>query len=321
MNNNIVSLCLAKVMADENISMEQAIELTRTPDKEALYAAANAIRKHYFGNRIDLCTIMNARSGRCSENCKWCAQSAHHITNVEIYDLINHQEAIDQARTNEASGAHKFSFVTSGRTLPDKYIDALCRMYQQIGNETTLTLCASMGLLNKEQLKRLAASGVKHYHCNIETAPSFFGTLCSTHTIEEKIATLKAAREVGMELCSGGIIGMGETMEQRVEMAITLQQIGVESIPINLLNPIEGTPLQGTPPLSDPEILTTFAVFRFVCPKAWLRFAGGRLLMQHIQDKALQSGINAALIGDLLTTVGSSMREDVDHFHSLGYEC
>lgn len=319
--DNILSKCLAKVLAGEFLIAEEALALTRFPDKEALYSAADAIRRHYSGNKMDLCTIMNARSGRCSENCKWCSQSAHHKTSIEIYDLIDRKEAIAQARTNEAAGARKFSFVTSGRALPDKHINALCDMYRQIGQETKLTLCASMGLLHKEQLLRLVASGVKHYHCNIETAPSFFPTLCSTHTIEEKIATLRAAREAGLGLCSGGIIGMSETMEQRVEMAITLQQLGVDSIPINLLNPIPGTPLEGTPPLSDEEILTTIAMFRFVCPKAWLRFAGGRMLMLHIQDKALHSGINAALIGDLLTTVGCSMQEDVDHFQSMGYDC
>jgi biotin synthase len=176
-------------------------------------------------------------------------------------------------------------------------------------------------LLSAEKLQRLAASGVKNYHCNLETAPSHFSNLCTTHTTQEKIDTLRAARAAGLKLCSGGIIGMGETGAQRVELAITLQQLGVDSIPLNLLNPIPGTPLENTPPLGDDEILITIAIFRFTNPRAWIRFAGGRTGMLHLQGRAMHAGINGALVGDLLTTVGVGMDDDISLIRSLGFDC
>lgn len=310
-----------KVLNGERISSEEALWLAQFAEKEALYAAANRIRQYYCGNKMDLCTILNAKSGKCTEDCKWCSQSAHHKTSVEIYDLINPKEAYLQAQLNEKAGAHKFSLVTSGRSISHHHLDKLCTVYKNIAKESRMELCASMGLLDRAKMQKLVNAGVKNYHCNIETAPSFFSELCSTHTIDEKIATMKIARELGMGLCSGGIIGMGETVAQRVEMAITLQQLEVESIPLNILNPIPGTALENLQPLTDEEILSTIAVFRFVNPSAFLRFAGGRTLILHIQEKALQAGINAALIGDLLTTVGVRMKEDVANFKKYGFEC
>ena len=310
-----------KVLSDGLITHEEALLLSEVTDKEKLYAAADRIRQHFHGNKFDLCTIVNARSGRCSENCKWCAQSSHYKTSIEEYDLIDPDKAIAQAKINEKAGVHKFSLVTSGKAISHSNLDKLCKIYDTLRRESSLELCASMGLLDREKLHKLALSGVKNYHCNIETAPSFFPALCSTHSTEEKIATLEAARAEGMGLCSGGIIGMGETMEQRIEMAISLQSIGVHSIPMNILNPIPGTPLENTPPLTDEEILTTMALFRFTNPKALIRFAGGRTLILHIQDRALKAGINAALVGDLLTTVGVGMKEDIAHFKAMGFEC
>jgi biotin synthase len=320
-NMYTISQLEEKVLRGEYINPEEALWLAQFAEKEALYEAANRIRIHFCGNRMDLCTILNAKSGKCTEDCKWCSQSANYKTNIEVYDLVDLQEAYQQAKHNEKAGAHKFSLVTSGRTISHKSLDSLCSIYKTIGKESKLELCASMGLLDREKLQKLVDSGVKNYHCNIETAPSFFSELCSTHTPEQKITTLKLARELGLGLCSGGIIGMGESMAQRVEMAITLQQFEVESIPLNILNPIAGTPLENSSPLTDDEILSTIAIFRFVNPKALIRFAGGRTLILHIQDKALNAGINAALIGDLLTTVGVGMDEDVKYFKSAGFIC
>lgn len=311
-----------KVLGDERISMEEALWLTFHAEKEALYEAANRIRTHFCGNKMDLCTILNAKSGKCSEDCKWCSQSAHHKTNIQVYDLIDSREAFAQAKRNQTAGAHKFSFVTSGRAISNSNLNKLCSLYQSIAKDSPkLELCASMGLLKPDQLQKLIDSGVKNYHCNVETAPSFFPQLCSTHTMDEKIETIKAARALGMGICSGGIIGMGESMEQRIEMAMLLQELDVESIPLNILNPIEGTALAGQAPLTDEEILTTIAVFRFVHPKAQIRFAGGRNLIMHIQDKALKAGINAALIGDLLTTIGGQgMEKDIEDFKEAGFD-
>jgi len=308
-----------KVLKGCNISYHEAIELLKHPDKEELYAAANEIRIYFTGNFFELCTIANAKSGKCSENCKWCAQSAHYKTNIEEYELIEKDDAIEQARSNRAYGVNKFSLVTSGKSISKDNLKKLCDIYDEIESKNDITLCASMGLLDEERLLMLKKSVIEHYHCNLETAPSFFSQLCTTHTFEQKVETIKIAQRIGMEICSGGIIGMGETAEQRIELAIELQKLNVQSIPLNILNPIEGTPLAGTQQLSDEEILTAIALFRFINPKSKIRFAGGRALISHIQDKAMKSGINAALVGDLLTTIGSNVNEDLVNFKNAGF--
>lgn len=308
-----------KIIDGYQISQAEAREIAAAPDKEALYSAADTIRKHFMGNKIDTCSIMNARSGRCSENCKWCSQSKFHSTNIEVYPFVALQDALAEAHDNDSKGVGKFSLVTSGRTLSATDLDKACEIYRTIGKTMKIRICASMGLLTKADLQQLKDSGVEHYHCNLETAPSYFPTLCTTHTIDEKLQTIKWAQEVGLKICSGGIIGMGESMDQRIELAITLRDTGVVSIPVNVLNPIEGTPLAGTAKLSDEEILTTFAIFRLINPTAHIRFAGGRNLFAHIAEKALQSGVNAALVGDLLTTLGSKVADDKEMFKRCGY--
>jgi biotin synthase len=222
---------------------------------------------------------------------------------------------------NRQKGVERFSLVTSGRALSNSNVKKACSIYRAISQKSDIHLCASMGLLSFDALQQLKSAGVEHYHCNIETSPSLFSSLCTTHTFEEKVNTIKAAREAGLLICSGGIIGMGETMEQRIEMAIALQQLEVNSIPINILNPIEGTPLSGNQMLSDEEILTTIALFRFINPRAHIRFAGGRNLIAHIQSKALRAGVSAALVGDYLTTIGTNIDEDKVLFQSAGFDC
>lgn len=309
-----------QILSGVDLTLAQAKEVAESIDTELLSACADSIRQHFMGNRVDSCSIMNARSGRCSEDCKWCSQSVHHNTNIDIYPLVSKEEALRHALDNHSKGVGRFSLVTSGRTMSDRDIERSCEIYRTIAHNCNIYMCASMGLLNKEQLAKLKESGVGHYHCNIETAPSHFPTLCTTHTMQEKLQTIEWAKEVGLKICSGGIIGMGESMEQRIEMAFTLRDIGVVSIPMNILNPIEGTPMQGTAQLTDDEILRTFALFRLINPKAHIRFAGGRNRISHIQDKALRSGINAALVGDLLTTIGSNIEEDKALFAKCGFE-
>ncbi|MFA8449737.1 MAG: biotin synthase BioB [Bacteroidales bacterium] len=320
LENKWLEAMLQKVFNGDCIDFDEANKLLSIEEKEEFYWAANEIRSKFLGEKIDLCTISNAKSGKCSENCKWCAQSASYNTHSEEYDLIAEEQALSQARKNAEYGVHKFSLVTSGKRLSQKNLERVCNIYKKIEGELSIGLCASMGLMSREDLQKLKDSGVKHYHCNLETAPSFFPNLCTSHTIEQKIQTLKWAQEIGLKVCSGGIIGMGESMAQRVEMAFALRELKVKSIPLNILNPIQGTPLEKTPSLSDEEIMDTFAIFRFINPQANIRFAGGRNKIKHLQERLLKAGVSAALVGDLLTTVGTNVSEDVCDFQKAGFK-
>ena len=318
MNIEQIEVLKQRVLDGGHITQDEAQVLTETPEKEALYAAADQIRAHFSGRVIDMCSIMNAQSGRCSEDCKWCSQSRYFKTGVQEYKLISEEEGVKVALDNSRQGVKRFSLVTSGRALKPKQIDQACKIYEAIAKETPIKLCASMGLLRTPELKKLKDAGVGRYHCNIETAASYFPSLCTTHTFEDKQRTIREAQALGMKICSGGIFGMGETMAQRIEMAFTLREMSIDSIPVNVLNPIEGTPLQGSKPLSDDEILVTLALFRFINPTAHLRFAGGRNLIFHIQEKALAAGVSAALVGDYLTTLGAGVEQDKVLFKRLG---
>lgn len=308
-----VQILKEKILSGGAVDAREAMALAELDDAgyRELYDAAAEVTAAFHTRRFDSCSIINARSGRCPENCKWCAQSAHYSTGITEYDLVDHHTCLSLARYNAAQGVGRFSMVTSGKRLSGRAFDHACEYLRDLHHNEGISLCASMGLLSEEQLRRLREAGVNRYHCNLETAPSYFPELCSTHTIDDKIATIRAAREAGMEICSGGIIGMGETMQQRVELALKLREIEPVSIPLNILHPIPGTPLAGAAPLTPDEVLATVAIFRMVHPRAVIRFAGGRdSLSVEIQKKAIRIGVNGAIMGDLLTTIGSRIEQD-----------
>ncbi len=309
-----------KVLDGYLINKDEALALVNHPDKEVLYKSADEIRAHFCGNVIELCSITNAKSGNCPQDCKWCSQSMHHDTGIDVYQVIEKKKAVDQAVNHDLQGVNRLSLVTSGRRATTQDLIRMEKLYAGIREKTNLSLCASMGLLDKEQLQQLKNMGVHTYHCNLETSRRFFPTVCTTHTYDEKINTIRQAQSVGLDICSGGIIGMGENMEDRIDMALTLQGLGIYSIPVNMLTNVEGTKLETAEQLSEEDVLTTFAIVRWINPKASVRFAAGRVLIQAFQEKALRAGVNSAIVGDLLTTIGTSVEEDKVIFKNAGYE-
>ena len=302
-------------------TVEEALQLNTLYSTAELCKAADAIRIKWCGNKIHTCSIVNARSGRCSENCKWCAQSGCHKTGIQEYERIPKEEALKSYAVNKSRGASCFSMVTSGRKVLSKDIEYFCGIYKEMSEQGGVELCASMGLLSREQLQQLWDSGVRKYHCNLESSPSYFATLCTTHTIEDKLATIRIAKEIGFTICCGGIIGMGETMRDRLELAAMARDAGASSIPINILQPIKGTPLQDIEPISEDEIERSVALMRFIAPKCTLHFAGGRArLSRPTTARILRGGMNGALVGDMLTTVGNNVEEDFKLFKSVDYE-
>jgi len=311
-NQSVIEQLEEKILAGGQITFEEALALANTEDLESLFAAANRIREKFMGNKVDLCTIMNAKSGKCSENCKYCAQSAHYSTAVQEYSLISKEEALKMAKENEEAGVHRFSLVTSGKSLDQGDFDRIIEIYKYLRTETNLQLCASHGLLTKKEAQQLVEVGITMYHHNIETSRNFFDKICDTHSYDDRIETIKNVMAAGMDICCGGIIGMGETMEDRLEMAFEIRNLGIHSVPINVLNAIQGTPLEGTETLTPNEILKTMALFRFILPTGYIRYAGGRKALGELQNMGFRVGVNAALVGNYLTTIGNNIAEDIE---------
>lgn len=319
--SEIEKTALQVMETGEGVDRATALRLMRTPNLDALCDAADRIRKSFHRNVFDSCSIVNARSGMCGEDCKWCAQTRHHDTGCVTYNFLDEEKTMEAARLNEETGIRRFSLVTSGRAVSDRDLDNFIHIIERLKKETGLLLCVSMGLLTEPQLARLKEAGIERYHCNMETSERMWPTLVSTHSQEDKRKTIEAARRQGMAICSGGIIGMGETEEDRVDFAVMLRGMGVDSVPMNILNPIKGTPLEGTPLIGEEEIVRCAAVWRFILPKQVIRFAGGRgRLSPRNMERIFTGGVNGAIMGDMLTTIGNTIKEDKEMLTRLNFE-
>lgn len=308
-----------EIIEGRRINREDDLSVFITADLSELCQGADRIRKHFVGDRVDLCSIINGRSGRCPEDCKYCAQSAHYHTDCEVHDFLPEEEIIEVCRMNEREGVDRFSIVTAGKALTGEEFNKAIQAYKRMKEECDLELCASMGFLTKEQLHELHEAGVTSYHHNIETSRRNFPNICTTHTYEQKMETLKKVKEEGMYVCSGGIIGMGETWEDRLDMAISLSEVGADSIPINALMPIKGTPLEKERRLSEDEILRTVAIFRYINPTAEIRLAAGRALLTNDGEMAFRAGASATITGNMLTTAAcATIRSDREMLENIG---
>jgi biotin synthase len=308
-----------EIIGGRRIKRGEELDYFITSDIEQLCNGADKIRSHFCGDHVDLCSIINGRSGKCSENCKFCAQSAHNCTGIEEYPFLDCDTILAECRHNEERGVHRFSIVTAGRTLSDEDFENAVTAYSLLDRECNIALCGSHGLLTQEQFVRLRETGVTRYHCNIETSRRNFPNICTTHTYDDKIECIRRAQEAGFEVCSGGIIGMGETWADRLDMAISLAELNVKSIPINALMPIKGTPFENVPRLTEADILRTVAFFRYIVPEADIRLAAGRNLMKDCGAKAFLSGANSTITGDMLTTSGNDINGDAAMLKGMGF--
>lgn len=308
-----------KVISGGQICMEEALSLIHA-DLNTLCLCADKIRRHFCQNTFDMCSIINAKSGLCSEDCHYCAQSARYNCQIEHYPLLAPEVIMNAAVKNYENGILRFSVVTSGRQLSDIEINEICSTYKKIRKSCPIELCASMGLLTKDQFIRLKAAGVTRYHNNLETSRRYFPKICTTHTYDDKIEAIKNAQAAGLDVCSGGIMGLGETMRDRIDMAFTLRELNIRSVPINILNPIPGTPLGNRPVLDENEVRRITAIYRFILPESILRLAGGRSLIQDNGRAVFLSGANGAITQNMLTTAGAPAEEDKKLIHKLGFE-
>ena len=308
-----------KIIAGYRLSPTDDRSIFMDTPLEELSEEAYRLQKQFCGNHIDLCTIVNGRSGRCGENCKYCAQAACHKTGGDTYGFLPQEQIMAHAKANQDAGANRFSIVTSGGALSGKEFEMAIDVYKEMRRTLSIDLCASHGLLTRSQFRRLREVGVTSYHHNIETSERYFPEICTTHSYADRIRTIKMAQAEGLCVCSGGIIGMGETWEDRFDMAFALQELGIESIPLNSLMAIPGTPLEHLTPLSGDEILRTIAIFRFINPTANIRLGAGRKLLPENGATAFLAGASASITGNMLTTSGTTIAEDMELIKELGF--
>lgn len=278
------------------------------------------ISEKLVGNEVDFCSLISARTGKCSQDCKYCAQSSHYNTNIETNPFVSLEEVTNTALHSKQNQAIRFAIVTSGKTPEEDDFDTILEMIKTINKIDGIKSCASIGILNEEQAKKLKEAGLVRFHHNINTCKSYYPQICTTHNYEDRINTTNLVKKYGMELCCGVIIGMGETIEQRVEMALELAEIKPESIPVNVLMPIKGTPFEHYENKIDEEnIMRTLAIFKIANPNATLRFAGGRAtrLSRANIERATKTSVESMIIGNMLTTIGIEPEEDIKMVHKL----
>ncbi len=299
---------------------QQLLELYNI-DINELINIASKISEENFGNKIEACSIISARTGMCGENCKYCSQSAHNHAQIECHPLVDLATVKKAAESARQNGATRFSLVTSGRRPSDEDFTHILEMVKVVNSIEGLTCCASLGILTEEQMKQLAQAGCVRYHHNINTCRSYHPQICTTHTYEDRINTIKLAKKYEMEICCGVIIGMGESAEHRAEMAVELAEIAPESVPVNILTPIEGTPFENyKDKITEEEVVRTMCIFRIAMPAAQIRFAGGRStrLNRENQERCLKAGVNGVIVGNYLTTAGVDINDDKTTFEKLG---
>ena len=291
------------------------------PDVMDLAAVANRVRVEFNGNEIDLCSLLNAKSGKCSEDCAFCAQSAHYQTDAPTYPLMNADQMVKEAKEAQKRRTGRFCLISSGRQLNDKEFEVILSGLDRIRKETTLDLDCSLGTLSEERAEALKKVGVTRYNHNLETAESHFSKICTTHSFQDRVQTIEVLKDQGFSICCGGIIGLGESPQQRLELAFSVRQLGIECIPFNILNPRPGTPLEHSETIPPIEIIKTISLFRLILPKGTIKIAGGREAnLRDLQSLALLAGANGLIVGNYLTTPGRNAEDDLTMIKDVGFQ-
>jgi biotin synthase len=306
---------------DYSVSYEDACIIAETDpvQNNDIFICIDKIRRHFKKDRVFLCSIINGKSGKCSQDCSFCAQSSFHNTKIDTYPLMSVEEITRKAFLMEKNGATHYSIVTSGLSLDDEEIDRVCRAVEIIKKKNSLVICGSLGILSENKAKKLIASGMTRYHHNLETARSHFDKICTTHTYDEDIETINTAIANGFRVCSGGIFGLGESWEQRVELAFTLRELQVDTIPVNFLNPVAGTRMENMPVMTPMDALKCIALLRIINPEKSITICGGReLTLKDFQSWLFSAGANGLMIGNYLTTSGRNMEMDIEMIQDAG---
>jgi biotin synthase len=317
--NQFIKEATSRVLSGEDISIEEAQRLLNSNDLDSLIRCSNTITRRFNGDLVDVETLINAKSGACPEDCSFCAQSSRYKTGINKYDLLPEETILKQAQKAKESGANSFCLVCAYRSPPKEDFDQICKTIIEIKKKVKIDVNVSLGFMTREMVRRLKSIGVKRYNHNLETSESYFSQICKTHDFHDRVETAKIVVDEGLELCCGGIIGMGESPAQRLELAFSIKSLRPNEVPINILIARKGTPLEGLNPLDPMDAIKTIAVWRFIMPKTILKIAGGREI--HLKEKeriALKAGANGIITGGYLTTSGNRSTRDIAMIKEIG---